>query len=185
MLNPKSNSVPPCPPTVLPSAPVAASTLPFMLGLISRGPPPVRASSSPPAPQLPGPAACTVLILTTPDQDWGPLARRPCPRKSCIYQIQFQFSLDAICISPSIHPILPRLPSANPPIHPVVPLALRPRHTPTSHQAEYLYLCLSRGHSGVTQPASLLPPPTLQPTPRASQSHFCVAGCRLGMDCAD
>lgn len=139
-----------------PSGPVQPRCSPFMLGLISRGPPAVLL-----LPSSPGPAACTVLILP-PDQDWGPpalggAAAIKSKSNSNPAWMQLQF--------PSIHPICPPAICANLLIHPspwppspsthanLAP----PRRTPF----------LSRGHSLVAQPLSLLPPtqPQSQPVP--------------------
>lgn len=113
----------------------------------------------------------------------GPLARRPCPRSSCIYQIQFQFSLDAICISP-VHS------SHLPVCHPPIRQSIRPLGpSPSTHATlapTRVSLCLSRGHSVVTQSASLLPrtqTPQSEPVPFLCCSLSAWNGRGLLRDC--
>lgn len=117
-----------------------------------------------PSSPVPPPGTALILSPDTLGETGGPLARpprlpaHPCPPGgSCSYQIQFQFSLDAIASPASIHPICPSAicQSANP----SVLLALRPRPRDTRHprtEPEHPP-CLSRGHSAVTQPGVASP----------------------------
>lgn len=144
----------------------------FMLGLISRGPP-TRA----PPPQLPGPASwhCTdPAPQTTLGKTGGPLARPPRlpappwpPGEAAAIKSKSNSAWMHLRLP---RPFIPsaRLPSASPSVF----LALRPRHTPPSHQFR-TSPCLSRGHSVVTQPgvASLSNYPTPEHAGQISVLH--------------